>query len=236
MICYHLIQLSFLVSEVDMNTASHGMQSVIDMLGGERGLAALVEAIRQAVEDRTAGMVESMVEDAGDMDSVPHIARDLVAMAVKGRLGVLGFDASVGRQGKSHWKDLLAEEGGVRVTVGKVDAEGARPRSTPFKDSFNSNGQFRLEHVGDELVPSPPLEDRVNAIITYQTAAMPGRPSALVLVSIGILLPGVTVETDEYLSLNHLIRRGWMTEPTRIDMPVVTVKRDVERRASGDGR
>lgn len=236
MICYPLIELSFSVSEVYMNIANPGMQSVVDALGGEEGLAVLVEAIRRAVEDRTADTVEYMVEDAGDMDSVPHIARDLAAIAVKGRLKTLGFDASVSRRGRSHWKDLLATESGVRVTVAKVAVEGTRPRSTPFKDSFNSNGQFRLELVGDELVPSPPTEEQASAIITYQTAAKPGRPSALTLASVGILLPGITEETDEYLSLSHLVRRGRTVEPAAVDMPVVTVKRDVERRASGDGR
>lgn len=219
-----------------MNVTSLGMQSVTDALGGEDGLALLVEAIRRAVEDRTAEMVESTVEDARDMDSVPHIARDLVAMAVKGRLSALGFEASVGRQGRSHWKDLLATESGVRVTVAKVDSEGTRPRSTPFKDSFNSNGQFRLDLVGDELVPSAPLDDRASAIIIYQTSTRPGRPSARTLVSVGILLPGITEENDEYLSLSHLVRRSWTIEPAAVDMPVVTVKRGVERRASGDGR
>ena len=219
-----------------MNTSNLGMKSVIDALGGEEGLALLVEAIRQAVEDKTSDTVEYMVEDAGDMDSVPYIARDFVAMAAKGRLGAIGFDASVNRQGRSPWKDLLATKGRVRVTVAKVDEEGARPRSTPFKDSFNSNGQFRLELVGGELVPSAPLDDRASAIITYQTSTRPGRPSARVLASVGILLPGIVEETDEYLSLSHLVRRSWTVEPAAVDMPVVTVKREVERRASGDGR
>lgn len=236
MICYHLIESSFSVSEVDMDIANPGMQSVVDALGGEDGLALLVEAIRQAVEDRTADTVEHAVEDAGDMNAVPYIARDLVAMAIKGRLKAIGFEASVDRQGRSPWKDLLATKGGVRVTVAKVDEEGARPRSTPFKDTFNSNGQFRLELVGDGLVPSAPLDDRASAIITYQTSTRPGRTSARVLASVGILLPGITEETDEYLSLSHLVRRGRTVEPAAVDMPVVTVKRDVERRASGDGR
>lgn len=219
-----------------MDIANPGIQLVVDAMGGEDGLALLVEAIRQAVEDRTADTVEHTVEDAGDMNAVPYIARDLVAMAIKGRLKAIGFEASVDRQGRSPWKDLLATKGGVRVTVAKVDEEGARPRSTPFKDSFNSNGQFRLELVGDGLVPSAPLDDRASAIITYQTSTMPGRPSARALASVGILLPGITEETDEYLSLSHLVRRSRTVEPAAVDMPVVTVKRDVERRASGDGR
>ena len=236
MICYPLIESSFSDSEVYMNAASHSMRSVTDALGDEDGLALLVEAIRRAVEDRTADTVEYMVEDAGSMNAVPYITRDFVAMAVEGRLVALGFDASVGRQGRSPWKDLLATKDGIRLTVAKVDVEGARPRSTPFKDSFNSNGQFWLDFIGDELVTSAPLDDRVSAIVTYQTSARPGRPSARALVSVGILLPGLTEETDEYLSLSHLVRRSWAIEPAAVDMPVVTVKRDVERRASGDGR
>ena len=235
-IYYYLIASSFSVSEVDMSVASHGMKSVTDALGGEDGLALLVEAIRRAVEDRTADTVDYMVEDAGSMNAVPYIARDFVAIAIEGRLMALGFDASVGRQGKSPWKDLLAMKDGIRLTVAKVDAEGERPRSTPFKDSFNSNGQYRLDLVEDELVPSAPLDDRASAIVTYQTSARPGRPSALALASVGILLPGITEENDEYFSLNHLIRRSWTIEPAVVDMPVVTVKRGVERRASGDGR
>lgn len=219
-----------------MISTSPGMQSVIDALGGEEGLAVLVEAIRQAIEDKTADMIESSIEDVEDMDSVPYIARDFVAMTVKGRLRALGFDASVGRQGSSPWKDLIATKGGVRVTVAKVDAEGERPRSTPFKDSFNSNGQCSLELIGDELVPAPPLDDRASAIVTYQTSMRPGRPSARVLASVGILLPGITEETDDYLPLSYLVRRVRTVEPAAVNMPVVTVKRSVERRASGDGR
>ena len=57
MICYPLIESSFSDSEVYMNATSHSMRSVTDALGDEDGLALLVEAIRRAVEDRTADTV-----------------------------------------------------------------------------------------------------------------------------------------------------------------------------------
>ena len=73
-------------------------------------------------------------------------------------------------------------------------------------------------------------------MMEFSSLSLMGRPSALTLASVGILLPGITEETDEYLSLSHLVRRSRTVEPAAVDRPVVTVKRDVERRASGDGR
>lgn len=208
-------------------------QHVIDALGGEGSLSQLVEGVRIAVEERAMGALKSQVEDTDNMDCNGYIVRDLVARTLCERLRAIGFDARVNRQGKSSWHYLLATKEGVRLTAAKVDKGGRRPRGCPFRDTFNPNGQYELEIVDGFLTVQEPDRNIVNAIITYSTSSPLGSKGAQALSSIGLLLPGVTEDSDVYASLSHLVRRDKLAAAP-VESPVIKVKKQAVRRVSGD--